>query len=419
MIVLRSFLPADIVGKYAARVPSSLLNSEDWGKVFTANHLEPGVVRYQADDGSERTYLLPAETIAKMRPTAEGKPIVGKSGGFDHKQVSAGQHEDGAVVESFPGSNGWEQIRFLVWDPETKRACQMAKNSGDNYQISCAYIPTQTDGKPGLWHNVPYDETILDGEYTHFAIVPNPRYEGAVIFANSLKEGGKDMVMELLFGGKKVALDKAAPVSIDGKEVSIGELVNSFLAAEAVKAKPMTPEELANALKDDATELEVAGKKVTVGELKAKHAAALKNAADEAEAKKKADEEAKNAADAAAKKAADEKANASGDADDFKIKQNAGGGFDIFDKEGKHQVEANSFDSASALCGQMRAAKNAADAEAKKKAEAAKTAHFNALREAARQRGGNQGDIAQLGVVTTQDKEDLGRSRYGSPVEAK
>jgi len=162
--------------------------SDEWAKRMHGKHLEPGVVTYDNDDGTKKTYLLTREAIARMRPTAEGKPIVGKAGGFDHmpvnpKDAAKGKY-DGEVFESHDGNDGWEWIWFLVRDPETKEKCRQG------YQLSCAYVPTETDGKSGLWHNVPYDEEILNGEYTHFAVVPNPRYNGAEILVNSLKKGG-------------------------------------------------------------------------------------------------------------------------------------------------------------------------------------------------------------------------------------
>jgi len=178
---------------YRSRFENEMKRTE-WAKLFTAKHLEPGVVTYDQADGSKKTYLLTREAIAKMRPTAEGKPIVGKSGDFDHKSVKPTDFQegevDGVVVEGFDSGDGWDSIRFMVWEPETKSRCLAAHDNGDDHQISCAYVPTETDEKPGLWHNVPYDEVILSGEYTHFAIVPNPRYEGAVILANSMKKGG-------------------------------------------------------------------------------------------------------------------------------------------------------------------------------------------------------------------------------------
>jgi len=495
-----------LASPHSALIVAELKNDGDWAKLMTANHLEPGVVKYDQEDGTSRTYLLTREAIAKMRSSAEGKPIVGKSGGFDHKSVKPTDYQegqaDGVVVESFDGEDGWEKIRFMVWDKATKSKCRPG-----GYQISCAYIPGNVLEKSGLWHNVPYDAVILDGSYTHFAVVPNPRYEGAVIFANSIKEGGLSM-FKLLFGGKTVELDKETKISIDGKETPLSELVNSIMAIEAKKATVTAAAEAKNALADDSTQLEVGGRKMTLGELKAAHLTHLKNTVEEEEVKKNAEAEAaKKAADEAAKNASESeiaamwdstfvgsgcdddfleslglsdkaiadvskdgckpyasqpaevkriwkaayedahgnaadmkakcaKANsdpvvekeaiegAGAECDDYKIKQNAEGGFDVFGKDGKHVVNAQSLKAAQDIVAELHgetekkaaAEKAKADEEAKAN-EAAKAQHFNALRKAAQRRQGSM-ERTNAGISTPVDKEDLGRERYGSPVRS-
>jgi len=69
--------PALLNGPHGSRVQAELKNESDWAKLMTANQLEPGVVKYDQPDGTSRTYLLTREAIAAMRPTAEGKPVVG------------------------------------------------------------------------------------------------------------------------------------------------------------------------------------------------------------------------------------------------------------------------------------------------------------------------------------------------------
>jgi len=142
------------------------------------------------------------------------------------------------VIEGFDSGDGWESLRFMVWDPETKKKCVEGK-----YELSCAYVPTGTDGQPGLWHNCKYDEKILTGEYTHVAVVPNPRYEGAVIeLANSLKKGG-------IVNRALKAVLSLVPVA------ELKEIVNSIESDQeetkkidaAKNAEPMKDEPKANA----------------------------------------------------------------------------------------------------------------------------------------------------------------------------
>ena len=197
--------PILLASPYKEKVQHELKNDSDWAKLFTGHHLEPGIVTYDNDDGSKTVYLLTKEAIAKMRSTAEGKPIVGRSGNYDHKKVQPSDfvegEVDGVVVESFDNPEvGWEDVKFIVWDKDTKARCK------SGFQLSCAYVPTETEDKPGLWHNCPYDAVILNGNYTHFAVVPNPRYEGATILANSLKGGIVDTMVKAVL--KVVPLPK-------------------------------------------------------------------------------------------------------------------------------------------------------------------------------------------------------------------
>lgn len=201
--------PILLASPYKEKVQQELKNDSDWAKLFTGHHLEPGIVTYDNEDGSKTTYLLTREAIAKMRKSAEGKPIVGRSGNYDHKKVQPTDfvegEVDGVVVESFDNpESGWEDVRFLVWDKDTKSKCL------EGFQLSCAYVPTETDDTPGLWHNCPYDAIILNGEYTHVAVVPNPRYEGATILANSLKGGIVDNMLKAVL--KCVPLPKLKEV---------------------------------------------------------------------------------------------------------------------------------------------------------------------------------------------------------------
>lgn len=398
------------------------------GRKAIVKHLQPGVVRYENEDGTFTTYLLELDGIAAMRPTAAGIPVVGKSGGFDHVKVENGKEYDGIVTDGFwDGESGWESFVVDKMNAETAQACERG------FQASCAYIPTETDGKPGLWHNVPYDEKILNGRYTHVAVVPNPRYEGATIeLQNSKKESNMNKVLKAALSlfpikdvkevlnsmeedeKKKAADEKAARDNAKAERRAAAQsaydasMKNASSDEDRQKAKEAF--EKANAEIDanpDAAAGGEAGKsdlpkeplgggdvtpepgmpKTEVGKSAAnagetpeqaqereKKALEAKNAADEAEKKKKEDEEKKNAEDAEAKKKADAE----------KAKK---------DEEEKKNAIKKATEEA--------------------KIEAARTERFNALRQAAEERGGHSG-TAFVGVTTQQEKEDLGRERYGS-----
>jgi len=209
-------------------------------------HLEPGVVTYDNDDGSKTTYLLTRAAIDKMRPTAAGKPVVGKSGGFDHVKVEEGKKYDGQVTDGFwDGESGWESINFALDNAETAQACERG------FEFSCAYIPTEVDETPGLWHNVPYDAVILNGEYTHFAVVPNPRYEGATIELLNTNPGGimnKVLKAVLALVPRKDLREVFNSIEEDDKKKADLEKKN---AADTAKAKADFDEAMKNAKTDE------------------------------------------------------------------------------------------------------------------------------------------------------------------------
>lgn len=233
----------------------------DLTKRGVGKHLQPGLVKYEAvlnPDGSvqtpEITYLLELDGIEAMRPTAAGIPVVGKSEGFDHTKVQPGKEYDGLVTDSFwDGESGWEAFNFEKMNAETAQAC------ANGFQFSCAYVPTQVDETPGKWHGLEYDAKILNGRYTHVAVVPVPRYDGAEI--------------ELLNSGGQV-------------NDTIKNLIKGLLPAKALR-------ELANAAEEDE-------KKAKKDKAKADFENAMKNAADEP-AKAKAKTEYDNAMAAADK----------------------------------------------------------------------------------------------------------------------
>ena len=80
---------------------SELVNTDAAaGKKGRGRHLQPGLVRYDNDDGTTTTYLLELDAIEAMRPTAKGIPLVGASTDFDHVKIEPGREYDGRVTDS-------------------------------------------------------------------------------------------------------------------------------------------------------------------------------------------------------------------------------------------------------------------------------------------------------------------------------
>ena len=288
-----------------------------WPKAYKARHLEPGLVFYpdigDIDPETKKTkgmmLLLKKEAIDKMRPSFRGKPVVN----WFHKGVKPDDFKKGNADGIITGAyynpeDGWDYVEFLVWDSATKENCDKG------YRLSCAYVPTDVKVEKGLYHNIPYDGEVISGDYTHMAIVDNPRYERSFIMCNSM--GGltmKGLWLKLLNAvtGKPEPkeLSNKAEIEIDGKKISLEELANSFKAEKAEKEK-LALENSVKEMKDDSI-ITIDGEEVSVKDLKAAHAAftARHNAAEEAGEKARKDKEEaerKNAEEAETKKKAEE-----------------------------------------------------------------------------------------------------------------
>ena len=204
--------------------------STSYPKLFKCRHIEPGLVHYN----EYGTVLVRKETLDKMSKSFVGKPVVN----VVHKNIKPQnfrEEADGVVTRHwYNEADGWYWAEFLVWDDSTIRNCQSTA-----YSVSCAYNVSQTRKSQGEYHNIPYEQEVVDGEYTHLAVVANPRYEGARIILNS-KGGNK---MKLKFWEKKEEVTNASEsdlentvVEIEGKEVAMKDLIENF---QAVNAKPI------------------------------------------------------------------------------------------------------------------------------------------------------------------------------------
>jgi len=154
-------------------------NSKDWAKTYKAsNFIEKGVCTY-----NDETIYLSQSTLERAMRSMKGRPVVIK-----HQKVTPQNMQDhavGYVTDSgqFDSFDAGFTCPFIVFDDEGKEV--IAKD----YSVSCAYIP-KAFGNGGTWHNTPYDREVTELEFTHLALVPDPRYEDAKIYENAK---GEDM----------------------------------------------------------------------------------------------------------------------------------------------------------------------------------------------------------------------------------
>jgi hypothetical protein len=354
-------------------------------RIAEAMHLEPGVVRYEGkgEGGGDLMLMLPKDTIDRMRDKFKGSPVVNET----HRDMSPGEKGDGQVLRSYwNGDLGQEIVEYEVWTQEAVDNLESGK-----YGVSCSYTVTEHDKTPGTWHNVHYDGTILDGEYNHLAIVPNPRYEDS---RNTLlnAKGGEGMFKLLL---KKLGIENS--VEVDGAKSHIEHGGKKILLKDAVamfEAANAAPE----VLEDDVIVTLANGKKVTVADIKK----ALKNEAPGVTAGTKADPPtgAMNADDVDKKKKDDEeKAKNAKDEQDKKDKEKA-------ENEAKDEKDKKEKAENARLENDRKAAASVAAEKAK------------ALDDAARLRN-NSYDNSERPYVTEADALARGRSMFGSDVAAR
>lgn len=165
-----------------------LKNSKQEPKVYYCKHITAGVCGYQ-----DETILIGNEALNKMDATFAGKPVY-----VEHQQVNLEklqEEADGYVSESFYcKEDGCHWAKFIVVSDKGHDA--IAKG----WKVSNAYIPEEFS-IGGEWHNIPYNREIMSGKYTHLALVPNPRYEEAIVMTpeefKTYKESKKEQLNQL------------------------------------------------------------------------------------------------------------------------------------------------------------------------------------------------------------------------------
>ena len=366
-----------LMTELVSRFPS-FLNATEWPEKFTCNYIEPGLVSYE-NEGLGKCYVdKPA--LEKMQATFIGKPVVDRNDHVDGMTPADLDKVAKGYVTDVWYSDGWFWCSFIVFDDKLKDDIKNKK-----YSVSCAYEVRAADDKGGVRNNIDYNQEVLDGFYTHLAIVPNPRYNGAKILLNSTGGGNcmkvKGWFKRLLGNTAKNELNADDTIDIDGKQVSVGEITHAV--EEEQKENDDKPKE--QEISPDSV-LQVGGKEVTLqNAMDIYRKRNKKNAsAEEDEAAKKAAEDKKNAEDAAAKKAEEDKKNA-----DAEVAKKAEEEKKNADEEQKKKDEEK---------------KNVDEAKKKEDEE-----HFNSLRNAAHGRRNASGPVVQV----IEDKRAKGKACYG------
>jgi hypothetical protein len=287
--------------------------------VFYAKHMQPGICKYDKE-----VVLVDTDALKKMAATGLGIPVYVFHQNVDYSSVK--QKSCGWVIESFYNElDGWLWFKILVIDDEGRQAIARG------WKVSNAYVPSEW-GMGGKKNNCPYDREVVDAVFTHLAIVPDPRYEEACLMSvdefkayqeckrrelaelkNSLTDQPlKGFPMFKFLQAKKEEVTDASKLTPETiveirndkgeleQNISLGELVNAVKGKknsdDEDKEKKKKADEMENATVD------IDGEVIPVKELINRYRKMNeKKNADEAEAKKKADEEKKNADEKAKK----------------------------------------------------------------------------------------------------------------------
>lgn len=157
--------------------------------MFYGLHFQDGVAEYKDLEGQPMVYIG-SDAAKRMDRSFQGRPVF-----VLHEEdvdIANVQEADGIVVRSFynkADGNHWAE--FLVY---TDEAIEKLKQG---WKLSNAYEVTNKVGS-GNWHGVDYDFEVIDGEYEHLAIVPNPRYADSIVLTpDEFKQYNLDKEAEL------------------------------------------------------------------------------------------------------------------------------------------------------------------------------------------------------------------------------
>jgi hypothetical protein len=161
--------------------PRKVENSK--GQVFYGRHMYPGVAEYRPSRNQMFRLLIKEPAIRKMGTTFPGRPVfVHHNEHFSDELDKLRTEADGWVSDSFyneADGNHWAKV-ILVTD-------RAIKAQANGYGLSNAYDFKRIDETGGVYNGLDYDIEILDGEYKHMALVPDPRYDSILLTPEEFK----------------------------------------------------------------------------------------------------------------------------------------------------------------------------------------------------------------------------------------
>lgn len=118
------------------------------------------------------------ETLDASLPTIIGSPVI-----IQHKDVTEENADElrcGVIANAqYNELDGWYYVDGIIWDDKAQELI----NKG--WSVSCSYDFLAFNDEGGEENNIHYDKEFTQLNFTHLAIVDNPRYERANIVFNS------------------------------------------------------------------------------------------------------------------------------------------------------------------------------------------------------------------------------------------
>lgn len=122
--------------------------------------------------------LIQKPTIDASLQSMIGAPVI-----IQHQDITENNADElrcGAISDAyFNDEDGWYYCEGVIWDKKAQKLIDKG------WSVSCSYDFLGYDDEGGVENNIKYNKEFTKLNFTHLAIVNNPRYERANIVFNS------------------------------------------------------------------------------------------------------------------------------------------------------------------------------------------------------------------------------------------
>lgn len=143
------------------------------GRKFVSRFIQPGLVKIEGHG----IVLLKKETLDRSLSTIVGAPVI-----IQHQDVTNENADDlrcGVIsTAQYNEMDGWYYVEGIIWDEKAQELILKG------WSVSCSYDFLAFNDEGGVENNIEYDKEFTELNFTHLAIVDNPRYERANIVFN-------------------------------------------------------------------------------------------------------------------------------------------------------------------------------------------------------------------------------------------